>query len=197
MVFTTRAETLPFVKCLIMGTSEWISFFALLKHYTFAFSIKLSLSQPMSILSFLLFSPIPLEMGVNKMLGWCTAVGWGQPTTAAVNLNDSMILWYFFMCIFHIFYRLKKILNEAQKLPTKKSGLSQVSEGFFFFMWKAWEILGWPVLKEDHRSTAMKKLYIDPPIPSINIHLKVKRERSNLKEVGAKLRRMIRWHTTL
>lgn len=107
MAFTTRVETLSSRKqldiCLTMEISELISFFALLKHQAFAFPIKPSVSQSMSMLTVLLFSPCPMVDRVSKMLGWCLAVGWGQPTTDALQLEwlyDSMIFLH--TCFSHI-----------------------------------------------------------------------------------------------
>lgn len=40
--------------CLLMAPSEWILYFALFTHAAFAFSIKISLSQPSRFFSFLL-----------------------------------------------------------------------------------------------------------------------------------------------
>ena len=64
--------------CLPTGSSEWIPCFALLVRTAFALPIKLSLSQPMSFLTFtlLILSPIPLGEREGVAV-WCLVFGWG------------------------------------------------------------------------------------------------------------------------
>ena len=56
--------------CLPMGSAELIPWFTLLACVAFALPIKLSLSQPTSLLPFtlLILSPIPLWEGVSEQL---------------------------------------------------------------------------------------------------------------------------------
>ena len=64
--------------CLPMRRSEWIPCFALLACTAFALPIKLSLSQPMSFLTFTLpiLFPIPL-VGNEQAAVWCLVASWG------------------------------------------------------------------------------------------------------------------------
>ena len=62
--------------------------------------MKLSLSSPMSFLTFLLYSlPHPVVRGVSKGLCGCLAAGWGQPTTEShfitygKNRAQKKVLW--------------------------------------------------------------------------------------------------------
>jgi len=49
--------------CLLMGSSEFIPYFTLLAHAAFALPIKLSLSQPTSLLTFTLLILPPSPTG--------------------------------------------------------------------------------------------------------------------------------------
>jgi len=60
-----------------MGSNELIPSFALLVFMTFALPIELSLSQPMSFLTFtfLILSPVPLGESERAAVWWLVA-GW-------------------------------------------------------------------------------------------------------------------------
>jgi len=67
------AEHLP-----VMGSSEWIPWFASLACAAFALPVKQSLSQPTTFPTFtlLILSPIPLGEGSEQAAVWCSAAGW-------------------------------------------------------------------------------------------------------------------------
>ena len=62
--------------CLLMGSSEWIPWFALLARAAFAILINLSLLQLTSFLTFTLpvLSPVPL-WGSEQVAVWCSVAG--------------------------------------------------------------------------------------------------------------------------
>lgn len=178
--------------------SERISFFALLKYQAFAFPIKLSLSQSMSMLAFCYC--IPWEKGVSKMLGWCFAIGWGQPTIGALQLEW---LWFYDISL-HVFLTLsigfKKhfitLLGRSYSLKNLDCHkLSQVL-GFFYVKSMTTFVLanipGGPQINKYHKPRIYRFIFLS--LPSV---LTEKWERDNFKEVEAKLRRMIIWHTIL
>lgn len=99
---------------------------------------------------------IPWEKGVSKMLGWCFAIGWGQPTIGALQLEW---LWFYDISL-HVFLTLsigfKKhfITLLGRSYSLKNLDCHKLSQVLGVFMWKVWQLLYWPISQESHRSTA-------------------------------------------
>jgi len=72
--------------CLPMWNSEQIPLFALLVHIAFAFPIKLSLSQPVSLFAFYFLSAL---LGQSEWLGGWTFGCWPGVTHHTWTLTDS------------------------------------------------------------------------------------------------------------
>lgn len=116
--------------------------FALLKHCALVFLLNCNYLNPS-------FYFLPQKKGVSKMLGW--SLVFGSPST-------WMILWYFFVCVSHIYYRCQKALHNAVrkkllKFWTVPNFLKICLGSFGFFRWKLWQIQYWLISQESHRST--------------------------------------------
>lgn len=81
-----------------LESTEWIPLFALIVHSAFPLPVKLSLSWPVSLLTFLAFpqspSPIPWDRRLREMLSGYFSAGQGQPTLGrVVKIVESGPLW--------------------------------------------------------------------------------------------------------
>lgn len=152
IALTMHAETLLPRKqldtCLTTQISQLMFWFFLLCLSIMLFLFLLNSHYLNPSFYFLL---VPQEMGVSKMLGWSLAVGCPSNWT---------ILWYFLLCLSHIYYRCQKALHNAvrKKFLVKILDCPKFSQVFFvffgFFYVKFWQIQYWPISQESHRSIA-------------------------------------------
>jgi len=60
-----------------MGSGEWILYFALLAHAAFALPIKLTLSQPLTFVSFTFHILFLFPLGGSERAAvWCLVTSW-------------------------------------------------------------------------------------------------------------------------